>query len=532
MPTILLNKIKPGGKTLTNLRVGSTEVKYVKRGDGKLFYDTLSYYSYGNPSVSLSYPSGNTPYSGGTKSPTLAYSQSKTPVGHSGTSYTASTLNSGASSIKYEVTSGAATVNASTGVVTWGTSTSTSARSATIKVTVTINSKSNSATATVTQAANSSTTTEYENPVIESVTASDVPASGGTTSNSYYTVKFYQRQRTKYADGTYSAWSYKYASGTVASTSNIIASTTLTGSNLETTAKSRTKLGTVTIQIKVNNKTSSGKNVNVYQQANQGTTITTEIKPTLSYAGMSSKTGQTSTPTVGYTWKYYISYTSGKDTNVSTVNSPNGPGISAMSPNYTLSDTTYFSINSSTGVVTTKSANTSTTADRTATVTLKLTFGGKTGQTTATVIQSKKASSYSQAWKFSVFNVTNTIYSFGFKFTNSAGNQFTLGGGGGSGGTSNPSRVGTSSIRSDISTSLFRPNGFYLTNMNSTYSSANNSSGYYQDGSTGKYYYVRWAYNKAPTTSNYKTHGYKFYSGIVESWTYSAGTLYVWAYQA
>jgi hypothetical protein len=66
-----------------------------------------------------------------------------------------------------------------------------------------------------------------------------------------------------------------------------------------------------------------------------------------------------------------------------------------MSPNYTLSDTTYFSINSSTGVVTTKSANTSTTADRTAIVTLKLTFGGKTGQTTATVTQSKKASSYS-----------------------------------------------------------------------------------------------------------------------------------------
>lgn len=531
MPTILLNNIRPGGKSLTNLRVGSTEVKYVKRGDGKLFYDTLSHHLYGTPSVNLSYPSGNTSAAGGTKSPTLSYSQTKTPVGYSGTSYTASSVTSGAT-VKYEVASGSATVNSTSGVVTWGASTSTSERSATIKVTVTLNGKSNSDTATVKQNANTSTTTEYETPSISSVSSKDVPASGGTTSNSYYTVKFSQRKRTKYADGTVSAWEYAYAAGSIATTSMIIASTTLTGSNLKTTAKSRTKLGTVTIQIKVNNKTSSGQNVNVYQQANQGTTVTTEIKPTLSYAGMSSQTGQTSTPTVGYTWKYYTSYTSGKDTNVVTVNSPNGPGISSMSPNYTLNDTTYFSINSSTGVVTTKSANTSTTADRTATVTLKLTFGGKTGQTTATVTQSKKASSYSQAWKFSVFNVTNTIYSFGFKFTNSVGNQFTVAGGGGSGGTSNPSRVGTSSIRSDISTSVFRPNGFYFTNMSSTYSSANNSSGYYQDGSTGKYYYVRWAYNTAPTTSNYKTHGYKFYSGIVESWTYSASTLYVWVYQS
>jgi hypothetical protein len=40
MPTILLNNIRPGGNLLKNLKVGSTEVKYVKRGDGKFFYDT------------------------------------------------------------------------------------------------------------------------------------------------------------------------------------------------------------------------------------------------------------------------------------------------------------------------------------------------------------------------------------------------------------------------------------------------------------------------------------------------------------
>ena len=528
MPTILLNKIKPGGKTLTNLRVGSTEVKYVKRGDGKLFYDTLSYYSYGNPSVSLSYPSGNTPYSGGTKSPTLAYSQSKTPVGHSGTSYTASTLNSGASSIKYEVTSGAATVNASTGVVTWGTSTSTSARSATIKVTVTINSKSNSATATVTQAANSSTTTDYEAPVIESVTASDVPASGGTTSNSYYTVKFYQRQRTKYADGTYNAWSYKYASGTTASTSNITASTTLTGSNLAKTTKSRTKLGSVGITITYNGKTSSSKSVDVYQAANVKTNTCTSLTiGTFSYATFSGTATETKSPTVSnVTATGTISYTSG-DTESYT----NSVVTSSISKYYVINSTTYFTIDAYSGAVTTKSVN-SGTAERKATVTLSASYKGKTTSKTATVTQGVASTTYNQPWKFSVFNVTNSIYAFGFKFTNSAGNQLTLAGGGGSGGTSNPSREGTSSIRSDISTSVFRPNGFYFTNMSSTYSSANNSSGYYQDGSTGKYYYVRWSYRTAPTTSNYKTHGYKFYSGIVDSWSYSTGTLYVWVYQS
>lgn len=631
MPTILLNNIRPGGKSLTNLRVGSTEVKYVKRGDGKLFYDILSYYSYGTPSVSLSYPSGNTSAAGGTKSPTLSYSQTKTPVGYSGTSYTASSVTSGAT-VKYEVASGSATVNSTSGVVTWPANLTTSERSATIKVTVTLNGKSNSTTATVKQngdtvssysisltsdkyttqgtecaygggtctitakvtknwvsgdvtydkpsltssnasftvgtinssyqatgtwaassstsrrnttitatysgatnktltlyqAANTSTTTEYEAPVIESVTAKDVPASGGTTSNSYYTVKFYQRQRTKYADGTYSAWSYKYASGTTAAASTITASTTLTGSNLAKTTKSRTKLGSVNITIAYNGKTSSSKSVDVYQQANVKTNTCTSLTiGTFSYATFRGAATETKSPTVSnVTATGTISYTSG-DTESYT----NSVVTGSISKYYVINSTTYFTIDAYSGAVTTKSVN-SGTAERKATVTLSASYGGKTTSKTATVTQGVASTTYNQAWKFSVFNVTNYIYSFGFKFTNSAGNQFTLGGGGGSGGTSNPSREGTSSIRSDISTSVFRPNGFYFTNMSSTYSSANNSSGYYQDGSTGKYYYVRWAYNTAPTTSNYKTHGYKFYSGIVESWTYSASTLYVWVYQS
>lgn len=393
MPTILLNNIRPGGKSLTNLRVGSTEVKYVKRGDGKLFYDTLSYFSYGTPSVNLSYPSGNTSAAGGTKSPIFSYSQSKTPVGYSGTNYTASSITSGAT-VKYEVTAGSATVNSTSGVVTWTANLTTSERSATIKVTITLNGKSNSTTATVKQngdtvssssislsssnytttasecassggsctitakvtktwvsgdvtydkpsltsshasftigtlnssyqatgtwaassatsrrnttitasysgatsktltlyqAANTNTTTEYENPVIESVTAADIPASSGTTNNSYYTVKFYQRKRTKYSDGTYSSWSYAYPSGSIATSTMISANTTLSGSNLGTNPVARTKKGSINITITVNSKTSSAKSVDIYQQQNkiESTSISDFHIPYFGYSEMGS----------------------------------------------------------------------------------------------------------------------------------------------------------------------------------------------------------------------------------------------------
>ena len=393
MPTILLNNIRPGGKSLTNLRVGSTEVKYVKRGDGKLFYDTLSHYLYGTPSVSLSYATGNTSAAGGTKSPTLSYSQTKTPVGYSGTNYTASSVTSGAT-VKYEVTSGSATVNSTSGVVTWPANLTTSERSTTIKVTVTLNGKSNNTTATVKQngdtvssssislssnnytttasecasgggsctitakvtktwvsgdttydkpsltsshasftigtinssyqatgtwaassstsrrnttitatysgatnktltlyqAANTNTTTEYENPSIESVTAADIPAKGGTTDNSYYTVKFYQRKRTKYADGTYSDWSYAYSSGSTATTTMITASTTLTGSNLGTDPVARTKKGSINITVTANGKTSSAKSVDIYQQQNklEQTSISDFHIPYFGYSEMAS----------------------------------------------------------------------------------------------------------------------------------------------------------------------------------------------------------------------------------------------------
>lgn len=156
MSTILFSKIFPQGKNLKNITVGTNEVKYVKRGDGVLLYDTLKEYQYGDISINLSYSSIDTPASGGTKKPSLSYSQKKTPIGYSGTTYTATTLTSGAQ-VTYTLISGDASLSSS-GEVTWGNrgTVTGSRRSAVIEVTVKLNNKTNSTRATVYQQENSS----------------------------------------------------------------------------------------------------------------------------------------------------------------------------------------------------------------------------------------------------------------------------------------------------------------------------------------------------------------------------------------
>ena len=150
MPTILLSKIYPKGSALKNLRVGSTDVKYVKRGDGKLLYDTLKSTTYGKPSITLAYPTSNTSAAGGTTSPSsFSYSQSWYYTGHSGNTYSQSNITSGAT-VSYSISGTGASINASTGVVTWSSNQTDSTRSATVEVTVTLYGQKNTATATVT----------------------------------------------------------------------------------------------------------------------------------------------------------------------------------------------------------------------------------------------------------------------------------------------------------------------------------------------------------------------------------------------
>lgn len=156
MATILFNKIYPKGSLVKNITVGSTEVKFVKRGDGILFYDILKSDVYNPPTITLNYSTNTSPAKGGTLSPSLSYSQSWYRIGYSGKTYSQTNKTSGASSITYSISGTGASINSSTGVVTWASRGTTTGekRQATVTVTVTINGEQNTATATVYQEAN------------------------------------------------------------------------------------------------------------------------------------------------------------------------------------------------------------------------------------------------------------------------------------------------------------------------------------------------------------------------------------------
>ena len=485
MPTILKNNTRPGDKTLINLKVGSTEVKYVKRGDGKLFYDTLNYYNYGTPSVSISYSSSSTSAAGGTNSvASLTYSQSRTPVGYSGTSYTATTLNSGAT-IQYSISGTGASINSSTGVVTWSPNQGNTERSATVTVSVTLNGKKGVATAvvkqnkdsvssyvitlssnnyttsanacaytggtctisakvsvnwvsgnvtyqtpkltvtgvgltvgnisnyqatgtwgasttitqrsakitatysgasdksiTLYQKANTTTSYEYETPTINTATAKQIPASGGTTSNSYYTVTYTQRRRIVYADGSQGSWE-TIANQATASSSMISADKTITGANLLKTTKAQTSLGTVTVYVTANSKKSSGKAITIYQQANVKTQQNSSLTVNLSYGSLAANALLPVSPSliVKASGKYVWSSTSEEEYSNLV--------ITEYSKSFQISSTTYFTINTSSGDVSIVGPNNSNSV-RSATVTVTVISGGITKSATATVQQNSR----------------------------------------------------------------------------------------------------------------------------------------------
>jgi hypothetical protein len=111
MATILFNKIYPKGSLVKNITVGSTEVKFVKRGDGILFYDILKSDVYNPPTVTLNYSTNTSPAKGGTLSPSLSYSQSWYKLGYSGKTYSQTNITSGASSITYSISGEGASIN-------------------------------------------------------------------------------------------------------------------------------------------------------------------------------------------------------------------------------------------------------------------------------------------------------------------------------------------------------------------------------------------------------------------------------------
>lgn len=208
--------------------------------------------TYSEITVNLSYPQASAV--GGTVSPVLTYSQT---WGWNGSTTGGGTITSGAS-VSYSGTN----INVSTGVATVaskGTAVSGVTTATTATVTVSMNGKTAKKSAAVQQAANAATTITYGTPVV-SLTVADIPASGGTVSSG--TVTYSQNRTQNYTSGSTSPLSALTSGGVVSYSAGV------SGSNLGTTVKERTEMGTLTATVTMNGKSGSAS-ATVYQEANE-----------------------------------------------------------------------------------------------------------------------------------------------------------------------------------------------------------------------------------------------------------------------
>lgn len=114
-------------------------------------------------------------------------------------------------------------------------------------------------TATFTQAAGVKT---YGTPTVYLGNITDIPASGGTAATPTYTYSQLWGWNGKTNDG-----------GTISSGASVVWSENISGSNLGTTAKARTKLGSRTLTVTLNGKSGSAS-IDVYQAENKITNVT------------------------------------------------------------------------------------------------------------------------------------------------------------------------------------------------------------------------------------------------------------------
>ncbi len=156
-----------------------------------------------------------------------------------------------------------ATLNASTGVVTWAANSGTE-RSETERVTVSLKGKSNTQDAASTQSGD--VVDYYDAPTGLSVTCGDIPASGGTVSSG--SVSGTATQVVHYKSGATSTIDVSFTESW---------STAVSASNLQKTVKSRTKVGTLTLTYTANGKSNTAS-CDVYQAKNERHTGTTYTK--------------------------------------------------------------------------------------------------------------------------------------------------------------------------------------------------------------------------------------------------------------
>lgn len=125
--------------------------------------------------------------------------------------------------------------------------------------TSTQNESGKKVTVTFTQAAGLKT---YGTPTVYLGNIADIPASGGTAATPTYTYSQLWGWNGKTNDG-----------GTISSGASVVWSENISGSNLGTTAKARTKLGSRTLTVTLNGKSGSAS-IDIYQAENKITNVT------------------------------------------------------------------------------------------------------------------------------------------------------------------------------------------------------------------------------------------------------------------
>lgn len=167
MAYVLKNNIRPRGSELSNINVRNEEIKYVKNGEGNLFYDIQKEIIYDIPRVALIYPSIITPPEGGTNSPSyIDYRQTWRREGYSGDQYEQDEIINTGATITYSIIDGEGATVDNNGTVTWesrGVEYGASIRAATVEIQVELNGKIGKATAVVRQDKNIITNMELVN---------------------------------------------------------------------------------------------------------------------------------------------------------------------------------------------------------------------------------------------------------------------------------------------------------------------------------------------------------------------------------
>lgn len=263
--------------------------------------------TYATPVVSA-YSYATFAAAGATKTPTVSYSQT---WGWNGATSGGGTITDSGGTLKFKASSnvtGCTLNSTSTGSISWASRGTTvgDARSAhsVLTVTVTMNGKTSAAKQCTACTQEANTITKYGGVTAGTITAADIPASGGTS-----TATLGAGSQTI----TYTSGSTRPGTITTSQTAAVSAS------NLTTTVKDRTKVGSITGTWSGEGSKSATKAVDVYQAENKVTnsnyqpTISAYGTPTISIgSGITAAGGHaTVTASVLNTESYKKLYTSG-----------------------------------------------------------------------------------------------------------------------------------------------------------------------------------------------------------------------------